>query len=178
VAVVEVVRDGRSAAEGERGEVVITSLHSYAMPLIRFALGDVAVRGPTPCPCGQPFATLRAVEGRIVDFFRLPGGRWLHPYRLIDEFRLDGAEWVKQYRLTQEREDRILFTFVPTERATPERLAAFLDHARRAVGPQVEVEAQRVVALEPGPGGKFRPTQSLLPGEHRAPDWNATMDRG
>ena len=92
----------------------------------------------------------------------------------------DGStpEWVKQYRLIQEREDRILFTFVPTERATPERLAAFLDHAWRAVGPQVEVEAQRVVALEPGPGGKFRPAQSLLPGEHRAPDWNATVDRG
>ena len=174
VAVVEVIRDGRPAAEGERGEVVITNLHSYAMPLIRFAMGDVAVRGPAPCPCGQPFATLRAIEGRIVDFFRLPGGRWLHPYRLIDEFQLDGADWVQQYRLIQEREDRIVFAFVPGDRATPERLAAFLDHARGIVGPQVEVEAKLMAALDLGPGGKFRPAQSLLPGEHRAPDWDTT----
>ena len=141
VAVVEVLRDGRPAGVGEAGEVVITSLHSYAMPLIRFALGDVAVRGPTPCPCGQPFATLRAVEGRIVDFFRLPDGRWLHPYRLIENLDRDGTDWVRQYRLIQEREDRIVFSFVPAAGFSPERLAAFVEYARGAVGPAVEIAA-------------------------------------
>jgi phenylacetate-CoA ligase len=175
VAVIEVLRDGRPAAVGERGEVVITSLHSYAMPLIRFALGDVAVRGPTPCPCGQPFATLRAVEGRMVDFFRLPDGRWLHPYRLIENLDRDGTDWVRQYRLIQEREDRIVFSFVPAAGFAPERLAAFVDHAREAVGSAVAIEARPVDRLDPGPGGKFRPARSLLAGEHRAPDWDMVV---
>ena len=173
VAVIEVLREGRPAQVGESGEVVITSLHSYAMPLIRFALGDVAVRGPTPCPCGEPFATLRAVQGRMVDFFKLPGGRWLHPYRVIENLDRDGTDWVRQYRLIQEREDRIVFQMVPAEGASPERLAAFLQHARRAVGPTVEVEVRLVTDLAVGPGGKFRPAQSLIAGDHRAPDWDA-----
>ncbi len=172
VAVVEVLRDGRPAEVGQAGEVVITSLHSHAMPLIRFALGDVAVRGPTPCPCGQPFATLLAVEGRMVDFFRLPGGSWLHPYRLIENLDRDGADWVRQYRLVQEREDRIVFQVVPAGGFTPERLAAFVRYATEAVGPAVEVEASLVDDLDTGPGGKFRPARSLIGGNHHAPDWD------
>jgi phenylacetate-CoA ligase len=172
VAVVEVLRHGRPAEVGQAGEVAITSLHSYAMPLIRFALGDVAVRGPTPCPCGQPFATLLAVEGRMVDFFRLPHGRWLHPYRLIENLDRDGTHWVRQYRLIQEREDRIVFQVVPAAGFTPERLAAFVRYASEAVGPAVEIEARLVDDLEPGPGGKFRPARSLIGGDHKAPDWD------
>ena len=156
-AVVELLRNGRAAEVGESGEVVITSLHSYAMPLIRFALGDVAVRGPTPCPCGQPFATLQAVEGRMVDFFRLPGGQWLHPYRLIENMDADGVDWIRQYRLVQQREDRILFKVVPTAGATPERLAKFVAHARAVVGPDVEVEALFVELAGPRSRGQVPP---------------------
>jgi phenylacetate-CoA ligase len=52
--VLEVVRDGRAAFPGESGEVVLTALHSFAMPFIRYVLGDVVVAGETPCPCGAP----------------------------------------------------------------------------------------------------------------------------
>jgi phenylacetate-CoA ligase len=173
VAVIEILRDGRPAQVGESGEVVITSLHSYAMPLIRFALGDLAVRGPTPCPCGQPFATLQAVQGRIVDFFRLPDGRWMHPYRMIENLDRDGTEWVWQYRLIQQREDRILFQLVPRTGFAPERLSEFVDYAREAVGPGVEIETRLLEELDPEPGGKFRPARSLIAGAHRAPDWDA-----
>jgi phenylacetate-CoA ligase len=171
VAVIEVLRDGQAAAAGQRGEVTITSLFSYAMPLVRFQLGDVARRGPTPCPCGAPFATLQSVEGRMVDFFRLPGGRWMHPFRLIQDLDGDGGEWVHQYRLVQELEDRIVFSAVPAAGATPERLERFRRHAKDAVGSNVEVVARYVDSIEPGPGGKMRPARSLLHSEYDAVDW-------
>ncbi|MBA3497187.1 MAG: phenylacetate--CoA ligase family protein, partial [Gemmatimonadales bacterium] len=177
VAVVEVLRNGVPAATGERGEIAITSLHSYAMPFVRFCLGDVATRGPSPCPCGQPFATLQAVEGRMVDFFRLPGGRWLHPYRLIENVDADGVEWIQQYRLVQEREDRIVFNVVPTPRATAERLEAFRRYAAAAVGPEVEVVVRFVETLEIGPGGKLRPAYSLINSDYGSVDW-ARVDGG
>jgi phenylacetate-CoA ligase len=171
VAVIEVLRDGRPVAPGERGEVTITSLYSYAMPLLRFQLGDVATRGPAPCPCGAPFATLKAVEGRMVDFFRLPDGSWLHPFRLIMDLDGDGGEWVRQYQLVQERQDRIVFSAVPAAGATPERLERFRRNALAAVGHGVEVVARFVDAIEPGPGGKFRPARSLLHSEYGPVDW-------
>jgi phenylacetate-CoA ligase len=176
VAIVEVLRNGVPAAIGQRGEVAITSLHSYAMPFVRFALGDVATRGPSPCGCGQPFATLQAVEGRMVDFFRLPRGRWLHPYRLIENVDPDGVEWIRQYRLVQEREDRIVFNVVPTAKATPERLDQFRRYAGAALGPDVEIIVRFVEALEIGPGGKFRPAYSLVHTDYEAVDWEGIDD--
>ena len=98
---------GRSVATGERGEVVATALHSFAMPFVRYALGDLAERGPDPCPCGCLLPTIKVVQGRQLDLFRLPGGRWLHPYELIDWIYVAGMEWVGQYQLIQEAEDRI-----------------------------------------------------------------------
>jgi phenylacetate-CoA ligase len=171
VAVVEVLRNGQPAAVGEAGEIAITNLHSYAMPFVRFCLGDVATRGPTPCPCGMPFATLQAVEGRTVDFFRLPRGRWVHPYRLIENVDADGVDWIRQYRLVQEREDRIVFNVVPTPRATTERLEEFRRYAAAAVGPEVEVEVRFVETLDIGPGGKFRPAHSLIHSDYGPVDW-------
>lgn len=170
--VVEVLRNGRPATLGERGEIAITSLYSFAMPFVRFCLGDVVTRGPTPCPCGQPFATLQAVEGRMVDFFRLPGGRWLHPYRLIENVERDGVEWIRQYRLVQEREDRIVFNVVPTPQATAVRLEEFRRYAAAAVGPDVEIVVRFVETLDTGPGGKFRPSRSLVHSDYQAVDWD------
>ena len=48
-------RDGQRCREGEVGRVVVTPLHNFAAPLIRYAIDDYAEVGP-PCPC-QPCTT-------------------------------------------------------------------------------------------------------------------------
>lgn len=64
-AMVEILRDdGQPCAPGETGEVVATSLHNFAMPLIRYAVGDRAVAG-APCPCGRGLATIARIVGRV-----------------------------------------------------------------------------------------------------------------
>ena len=60
---VEVLRDDRPAGPGERGDVVVTNLHSYAMPFIRYRLEDLAIRG-APCDCGAPFSAIREIQRR------------------------------------------------------------------------------------------------------------------
>lgn len=58
----------RPAEEGETGEVVLTDLHNYGMPLIRYASGDLAVsRGRAPCPCGRTLARIGPIEGRVTE---------------------------------------------------------------------------------------------------------------
>ena len=66
--VVEVVRDGCSVAPGEAGDVVLTDLHNYGMPLIRYANGDVAIASvPRPCACGRGLSKIARVDGRRAD---------------------------------------------------------------------------------------------------------------
>ena len=53
------------SAQGEEGEVVITTLQRQAMPLVRYRTGDVACLLPAPCACGSPLRRLGPVRGRI-----------------------------------------------------------------------------------------------------------------
>ncbi|HEY2405461.1 MAG TPA: hypothetical protein VGI10_05650 [Polyangiaceae bacterium] len=66
--VLEIVRDGRPVAIGEPGDVVVTDLHNYGMPMIRYANGDVALLASKErCRCGRGLARLERVEGRRAD---------------------------------------------------------------------------------------------------------------
>lgn len=66
---------GRQVKDGERGELVVTSLIHPDFPLIRYAMGDAAVyRTPAYCPCGRPFFGIElATIGRIDDMKKIKG---------------------------------------------------------------------------------------------------------
>src|SRR6185312_7578839 len=74
MSLVEVLReDGAPCRPGETGRVVITPLHSFAMPLLRYDLGDYAEVGE-PCPCGRGLPVLRQIYGRKKETLTLPSG--------------------------------------------------------------------------------------------------------
>lgn len=76
---VEIVGDdGRPCSEGESGRVIVTSLHNFAMPLLRYDLGDYATAGPL-CTCGRTLPTIERILGRTRNMLRLPGGRTAFP---------------------------------------------------------------------------------------------------
>jgi len=65
---VEVTRSGKPAAAGEAGDVLVTDLHNYGMPFIRYQNGDVArMAGSSACACGRGLRRLERVEGRRAD---------------------------------------------------------------------------------------------------------------
>jgi phenylacetate-CoA ligase len=76
---VEIIDEaGRPCAPGEVGRVVVTPLHAFAMPLIRYAVGDLAeVDGPAACGRGLP--VIARVLGRERQIVRLPNGQLLYP---------------------------------------------------------------------------------------------------
>ncbi len=70
--------DGQPCGHGESGRVIVTSLHNFAMPLLRYELGDYATVGP-PCSCGRTLPTIERILGRTRNMLRLPGGRTAFP---------------------------------------------------------------------------------------------------
>lgn len=121
----EVCRDGRRVQEGESGDIVITSLHSRTMPIIRYTMGDRAVAGPSRCPCGSPFSTIRELKGRIIDFLPLPDGRELHPFELLNEIVTESGDWVTEYQFVQEALDCFRLQIVPRRPVSESETAAF-----------------------------------------------------
>jgi len=169
--IVEVLRDGRPAREGERGELVGTNLHSFAMPFIRYRLGDIVTQGAKVCRCGLPFSTLRGVQGRMLDYFELPGGRAVHPYDIFTAKRL--FAWVREFQIVQERADRVVFKAVPDREPSPSQLAAFRAETEALLGPDVQFELVLVPELTLDPSGKFRVARSLVKSEYDKIDWGS-----
>lgn len=88
---IEVVDDdGNALPPGNLGQIVVTCLHSYAFPLIRYAIGDVGVMDPKSCSCGRPHPVLAEVGGRASGVLHLPDGTCLtglaiaHRMRMLD----------------------------------------------------------------------------------------------
>ena len=65
---------GKPVPPGEFGRVVVTALYNYAMPFIRYDVGDHAVRSATPCRCGRGLPKLERIGGRARSAFALPDG--------------------------------------------------------------------------------------------------------
>ena len=158
---VELLRDGQPVAVGEIGEVVVTSLHSYAMPFLRYRLADLARRGPDTCPCGAPFATLLEVQGRTAEMFYLPDGRQLHPYVLLVAL-VDDSPWLRQYQLVQERPDLIRVRVAGLDLATAEEREQLRLRLIEASGGGVRIDLEGVDEIRPEPNGKFKPYYRLF----------------
>lgn len=72
--VLEIVDDaGQPCAPGQPGRVLVTALHSHALPLIRYEIGDMAQWGPA-CDCGLAYPVIGRLWGRQREFITLPDG--------------------------------------------------------------------------------------------------------
>jgi len=88
---------------GEMGRIVITDLYNFAMPLIRYDTGDIAVLSERS-ECGNPGPVFKRVEGRKVDFISDTYGRLLSPHVITNTMWKYASE-VKQFQFIQKKEN-------------------------------------------------------------------------
>lgn len=115
---VEVLRDDNTpCAPGETGRVVVTDLHNFAMPMIRYELGDYAEVGG-PCDCGRGLPVINRIHGRLRNMMLLPNGDrvWAHMSRP----KLMQLDYIRQYQFVQTARDTIQANLVVTRPLTAE----------------------------------------------------------
>jgi phenylacetate-CoA ligase len=158
---VEILRDdGTPSAPGETGRVIVTSFYNYAMPFIRYEIGDYAVAGPTTVKCPVRLPTLARVFGRYRNTFTLKDGRIIYPYVAISRFRDFIA--FEQVQVVQTDYDAVEVRFVPSSDAKADE-AGLQAYLREAIDGSLNV---RVVAVDEVPraaSGKFEDFLSLVP---------------
>ena len=150
--------EAEPVAPGEIGRVVITTLDNAAMPLIRYAIGDMAIAADGPCACGRPGPVLREVLGRRIDLFQL-NGRLLSPWGLVARMR--EVEFVRQFQIVQTEGDAVRVVFSRRdglERVDPGAIAAL---AAEELGNDVRVETREVDHIERLASGKYAPAVNL-----------------
>ena len=83
---------------GEIGRVVITTLHNFASPLIRYDIGDYAEVGAA-CTCGRGLPVLKRITGRVRNLLTYPDGTKAWP--LVGSDSYDDIVHIKQFQFIQ-----------------------------------------------------------------------------
>ena len=120
-ALVEIVDErGHDVRPGERGRVVVTGLYNYAMPFIRYQLGDFAVAGDGPCACGRALPIIVRVLGRTRNAFMFRDGKRVWP-RAVTVRPMHAFVPFRRYQMVQRSYEQIEFRYVPDEIGAPAR---------------------------------------------------------
>jgi len=153
---VEIARAGAPVATSEAGDVLVTDLHNYGMPLIRYQNGDVAAMsaGP-PCRCGRGLRVLQRVDGRRADTLidregnPIPGVVF---HVLFSDARQD---LVRQFQAVQRPTGDVVLRVVRGHDWSPERFGAVAERFGHYLG-GLPFSVEYCGAIVPAANGKMR----------------------
>ena len=151
---------GAPCPPGRMGRVVVTPLHNFAMPLIRYEIGDYAEAGP-PCPCGRGLPVLARIAGRVRNMLRLPDGG--HAWPLVGEPFFARIPVVRQFQIVQRALERLDMTLVADRPLSGEEEARLRAMITDRLGYPFEIALNYVDEIPRGPGGKFEDFRCEIP---------------
>ncbi len=162
VRLVEIIRDGRPAAPGEEGKLVITDLVNYAMPLIRYEIGDVGVAPSLETTShSRAFTRIQRILGRTGNTITAPDGRLVHGEFFTHLFYHKPGIRNFQVRQNSDASIDILVVIGPGfEHSVFERITSVV---REHMGPTAVVRSQVVTDIAATRTGKRMFTISELP---------------
>ena len=161
-ALVEILdTENRPCRPGEVGRVVVTPLHNFATPLLRYAIGDYAEVGET-CPCGRGLPVLRRVLGRTRNMLTFPDGRQIWP-------ELEGATFaevapVTQFQVIQKSRSALEVRLVPARTLTGGEEDGLRAMIRQRLGYDFAIEFTYHAAIERSRSGKYEDFKSEIAG--------------
>lgn len=157
----EILRaDGTPCEPGEVGEIVVTLLTNYAMPLIRYRIGDMGVWAEHSCTCGRHSRLLQTVTGRVVDQVRTRDGGVIDGTIFNKLFY--ARKWVTKFQVVQEEMERFTISIVPDPaigdpRVTrADEIAEIEDLMEQATHYPLQIDFNFCEDIPPSPSGKYR----------------------
>ncbi|THA51675.1 phenylacetate--CoA ligase family protein [Streptomyces sp. A1136] len=157
----EFIRDGLPVADGETGEMYVTTVDDGLVPRIRYATGDHFTPLGGRCTCGSDLPLVR-IEGRATHMIRLADGRLVTP-GAVDALVGD-APGIDLYKLEQDRTGACTFRYIPNAAAREAQSTALEQRLTEALAPNpVRFEAVDYIAGERS--GKFQPVVSQISAE-------------
>jgi phenylacetate-CoA ligase len=147
VTLMEIVDDnGAPCGVGKPGRVLITSMQSYAMPLIRYEIGDIAEWGE-PCDCGITLPVIRKLWGRTRHLITTPDGR--RTYARIYARDFETIPGLLEYRFVLHQNEVIAAQLRVTE-PSANIAEAVIERVQRALSFPYPVRVRYVPKIEWG----------------------------
>ncbi len=147
-----------ASIEDRPGEIVITVLNNFAMPFLRYRIGDMGVLTRAACPCGSSFPRLQEVIGRTSDNFLMADGRIVHGERFTHLFY--GRDSIEQFQFEQDAIDTFTLRLVPARHYSPEAGDLIEREIRSIIGESAELSMEIRERIPKTESGKYRYTIS------------------
>jgi len=153
----------RPVKSGIEGRVIVTNLHNYSMPFIRYEIGDMAILGPARCKCGSLLPTLKNVTGRITDHFLKEDGTVIPAEFFISFF---GVFWnkglINKFQVIQEDYKKIRILVVPAGNIDRSEKKFIEDKIKIVMGEDCDIVWDFVDNIPKTKSGKYIYTKSLV----------------
>lgn len=131
---VEVINERSESVIGEEGELVITSLMNYAMPFIRYRIGDRGKLINSECPCGRNFPVLDSVAGRVIEVFINSKGDRVDSYFFVHLLGVEyNFDWLYKFQVIQENYNVIKIKMILANDATQGQIQPQLDEITKRI---------------------------------------------
>lgn len=148
---------------GARGEITATGFNNWAMPLIRYRTGDVAVVGPQACPCGRAYPLWERIEGRRQEYVVARDGSLVPLTALIFGQHYSAFEKMLRIQVVQDRPHALRIRLVVVPEWTPADERRLREEMDLALGGGWEIELEYAESIELTSSGKHRFVVQNLP---------------
>ncbi|HLE56975.1 MAG TPA: hypothetical protein VJB15_07830, partial [Rhodothermia bacterium] len=143
----------QGSGNGGTKAIVATTLHNFAMPLIRYQTNDLAsLHDDVPCGCGRTYKTVSKIIGRIEDIVLTPDGRYVG--RLDAAFKYSPG--IRLSQVVQETVDEITVRLVKADSFRERDVDTIEKELRNRVGDDIRIRFEFVDSILPGKNGKLK----------------------
>jgi len=156
----ELVANDRPVPDGQMGEVVLTNLFNYAMPLIRYKMSDLAVASSVTCSCGRGLPLLKDIIGRKSDFVITKNGKYTEQSYFETIFA--AIPQIARYQIHQPDLEHLQVNLVLMKGVNTIDFERVRRPLQETFGAQMHIDIQAVEKLKLTSSGKFRVVSSAV----------------
>ena len=144
------------------GEIIVTDLRNFGMPLIRYNMGDIGVMSQKECSCGRGLPLLSGLRGRSASNFITPGGKIVAAGALVLYLVDEAPGPLGQVQIIQERLDILIIRMTKNPLPSEKVLKYQEMTVKRLFGSQMKLKFEFVEKIDREPSGKYLFTKSLI----------------
>lgn len=146
--------DGKAVPDGREGNVAVTFFENFAMPFIRYKIGDRAIINTESCSCGRKSKTI-TFFGRESEFIKFPGSnKNVSVLDLMWHVDKNCHQKIKQYQFELQGEKLLVFRYVPNLTIAETEKKLLNNLLDEALERRFQVELEEVAVINPSVGGK------------------------
>jgi phenylacetate-CoA ligase len=143
------------------GEIVITDLKNFAMPMIRYRTRDAGALIPGVCDCGRGLPLLEVSGGRVTEFLTAVAGQKVSGI-VLATYVITSVVGIRQIQFEQDRKDRVKARVVRRSEWSDDSSKTLIAQVRGYLGAAMTVDIEFVESIPLEPSGKYRFSISTL----------------